>query len=169
MDRISGILVFEGCFQKLHLFLLIFTHSDPEAQPRGGPKADISETFRSTVRGCGGRAPTTHPQGRISGLPKGSPVNGLLSCHFFKQNHENLLKTWFPRFLFHALLHVLLLLPLLLLLVLSASAACASVFCFSFSCCFCYAGMPMFLHLFLFLLLLLLLSAFVLQLLPMLL
>ncbi len=53
----------------------IFTHSDPEAQPRGGPKADISETFRSTVRGCGGRAPTTHPQGRISGLPKGSPVN----------------------------------------------------------------------------------------------
>ena len=57
-------------------FLLIFTHSDPEAQPRGGFKADFSETFRSTVRGCGGRVPTTHPQGRISGLPKGSPVNG---------------------------------------------------------------------------------------------
>ena len=42
--------------------LIIFAHSDPEAQPRGGPKADISETFRSTVRGGGGRAPTTHPQ-----------------------------------------------------------------------------------------------------------
>ena len=46
-------------------YLLMFSHSDHEAQPRGGPKADISETFRSTVRGSGGRAPTTHPQGRI--------------------------------------------------------------------------------------------------------
>ena len=59
-----------------HQLKILFSHSDPEAQPWGGPKADISETFRSTFRGCGGRAPTTHPQGRISGLPKGSPVNG---------------------------------------------------------------------------------------------
>ena len=35
--------------------IILFPHSDPEAQPRGGPKADISETFRSSFRGCGGR------------------------------------------------------------------------------------------------------------------
>ena len=52
---------------KSFTFLLIFTHSDPEAQPRGGPKADISETFRSTVRGCGGRAPTNHPFACLQG------------------------------------------------------------------------------------------------------
>ena len=37
--------------------MLIFIPSDPEAQHRGGLKADISETFRSTFRGCGGGAP----------------------------------------------------------------------------------------------------------------
>ena len=35
----------------------LFSHSDPKAQPWGGLKADISEAFRPTFRGCGGRAP----------------------------------------------------------------------------------------------------------------
>jgi hypothetical protein len=46
----------------------LLSHSDHEAQPWGDPKARILEAFRLTFRGCGGRAPTTHSQGRIFGL-----------------------------------------------------------------------------------------------------
>ena len=37
--------------------LILFSHSDPKAQPWGGPKADISEAFGPTGNGGAGAEP----------------------------------------------------------------------------------------------------------------
>ena len=58
----------------------LLSHSDHEAQPWGDPKARILEAFRLTFRGCGGRAPTTHPTS-TSGVEVARPGISRGSCH----------------------------------------------------------------------------------------
>ena len=65
------LLGYEAIKLSSYQLIIIFTHSDHEAQPWGGPKADISEAFRPTGNGGVGTEP---PHQKVAKkVPKTNP------------------------------------------------------------------------------------------------